>query len=183
MGLLPIHRQDRSLGRVLFQQPFHGADSLCRLDEFHALPGPASLILISKPGSHPHLGPGSPIDAQRWQSVAATVMSQSVEECIRGGIVALTGRSEERRARRKEDKEIELEVFREGMQIPGPIDFWSHDGFKPRPGLFEKDAIIQHASGVNDPTQGRPVLPDGTQDVFKLLSFRNISLDNMYMSA
>ena len=55
------------------------------------------------------------------------------------------------------------------MQIPGPGNLGSQNGFKTFPILMPQDTVIQHAGRMNDASKWRAIIPDGIQDPIDII--------------
>ena len=157
MILPPVDGNRRDLGRVLpehpceyFQRLFgrHAADSDKRETCGKTLA--ATRIRKAQPC------PGAPVDAQGRPALSFSVMRQSIEESIGGGIVPLTGLTQKRARGGKKYKEIQRSVFEQAMQQPTAHHLGPQDGIQRGLIKLREQSVSQHSRRVYHAANRRP---------------------------
>ena len=116
---------------------------------------PSELTHLLGPVDQTHLGPWSPIDAERRPTLGPPTPRQRIEERVRRGVVRLTRRTQHRGGRREQHEEVQVDVPGQRMQIPGAFDLWRHDVAQPALVEVGDDAVVEHSRRVHDPAEWR----------------------------
>ncbi len=104
-------------------------------------------------------------------------MRQTVQECVGGRVIRLSGRTQDRSHRRKNDEEIERQIRGEGVEIPGAEDFGSQDPAEAFRVQVEQQVVVQDSGGMNHSAQRRHRVANFGQRAGQIAFVRNVGLD------
>ena len=101
-------------------------------------------------------------------------MSKAIFKRAGGDMIALTRRAQQRNGGGKQDKEIQRQIPRQGVEMPRPSHLRRHDFLKAFPGLLQKHSVIDDAGGVDDSPQRRQRMTKLGEDLLQVRPIRNI---------
>src|SRR5262249_26912678 len=124
-----------------------------------------------------------PIDAERGQTEEMSITAQRIQKRISRRVMCLARRSPNRCNRRKADKEVQGQMFRELMQNPSALQFGTQHLVPAGCGHLCQSFVTDDARGVHDTTQGRMFRLNRLQQLLNILLASDIRTQYVHVAA
>ena len=178
----PVHAHEAELRGVRLREPTEHRPGLRGRDARDAAGREMSHdFLVAR--REAHIGNRAPVHRQRSQPACPAILRQRVHETVRGGIIALPRRTDERRDGREQHEEIQRQLFGGAMQMPSADDFWRHHARETFRRLLHQRAVVQHRRRVQHAAQRRAIFTDETENFLHVGLARHVHLHDEHFRA
>ena len=107
----------------------------------------------------------APIDGEGGKSACSAVIGQRIQERVAGDVVRLPRIADDGGDRREQHEEIQRNIERQRVEIPGAHDLGRHGLPHPLLGQAFDRRIVQHHCGVHDAAQRSHLALNGSDDL------------------
>ncbi|CUI98880.1 Uncharacterised protein [Achromobacter ruhlandii] len=169
-----VERGGHGHRRVAHHGGLEQVQRLGRAQRFHALAAEARLVGIAQARGHALPVPRAPGHRGRRQALGAAVVRQRVQESVGGGVVALARRAGHAGDRREQHEEVQRQVLRQAMQVPGAVDLGREHVVEAFRRLAGQHAVVQHPGRVHHAAQ-RPVFAELAHDPLQAIGIGGVA--------